>query len=69
LCDGKLVVTLEGGYSLNFLGKMVTSAIARMAGTPWSVDDSRRVATMRVTKSAERIIKNAKQVQSSFWKL
>lgn len=69
LCDGKLVVTLEGGYSLNFLGKMVTSAIARMAGVSLSVDDSGRLATMRVRKSAERIIKNAKQVQSSYWKL
>lgn len=69
LCNGKLVVTLEGGYSLNYLGKMVAGAIARMAGTTLNFDDSRRVAAMRVRKSAEQIIKNAKQVQSSFWKL
>jgi acetoin utilization deacetylase AcuC-like enzyme len=69
LCGGKLVVTLEGGYSLNYLGKMVTAAIARMTGTMLSYDDGRRVASMRVRKSAEQTIKNAKQVQSSFWKL
>jgi len=69
LCSGKLVVTLEGGYSLNFLGKMVTAAIAKMADTSLSVNDSRRVASMQTKRRAEQIINNAKQIQSSFWKL
>lgn len=69
LCDGKLVVTLEGGYSLNFLGKMVTAAIAKMTGIPYSVSDNPRVASPRIKRRAEQTLNNAKQIQSSFWKL
>lgn len=69
LCEGRLVVTLEGGYSINFLGKMVTAAIARMTGTPPIVNDDRRRASMRIKRRADQIINKAKRVQSSFWKL
>lgn len=69
-CEGKLVATLEGGYSLDFLGKMVTSAIARMAHLPYRVDDSRRPASHpRIVRKAEEIMNNVKTIQSSFWKL
>jgi len=69
LCHGKLVVTLEGGYSLNFLGKMVTSAIANMAGVPYKVWDRSSVAHPRIRKNAEQVISNVRRVQSSFWRL
>jgi len=69
LCDGKLVVTLEGGYSLNFLGKMATSAIAKMANASYRIKDNRPVANPRTLKKAEQVTNSVKSIQSSFWKL
>jgi len=69
LCEGRLVATLEGGYSLDFLGKMVTSAIARMAHTFYRVDDNRPTSHPRTVRKADEIIKNVKRIQSSYWKL
>jgi len=69
LCRGNLVAALEGGYSLNFLGKMATAAIAKMANASYAVKDSRPVAHPRTLKRAEQIIDNVKRIQSSFWKL
>lgn len=68
-CEGRLVATLEGGYSLNFLGKMVTSAIAQMAHVPYRVTDTHPVGHPRTLKKAEQVIANVKRIQSSFWKL
>ena len=69
LCDGKLVAALEGGYSLNFLGKMVTAAVAKMANASYKIIDKGPAANPRAVKKAEQIISSVKKVQSSFWKL
>jgi len=69
LCHGRLVASLEGGYSLNFLGKMVTSTIARMAGITYKVRDNSPVAHPRTRRNAEQIIGNVRRIQSSFWQL
>jgi len=69
LCEGQLVAVLEGGYSLNFLGKMATAAIAKMAGVSYMVKDSNPATHLRTRRKAERIIIEVKLVQSAFWKL
>jgi len=69
LCEGRLVATLEGGYSLNFLGKMATAAIAKMAGASSSVEDRSPPPNSRTIRKAEQIINNVKRIQSSFWRL
>jgi acetoin utilization deacetylase AcuC-like enzyme len=69
LCDNKIVVALEGGYSLSFLGKMVTVAIARMSGIEYNVRDNVPVSSMKVRKKAEQVIKNVRKIQSEFWQL
>jgi acetoin utilization deacetylase AcuC-like enzyme len=69
LCNGRLVVALEGGYSLSFLGKMVASAIARMAGIPYEMRDKSPVANPRIRKNAEQVLSNVRRIQSSFWQL
>jgi len=68
-CAGKLAVTLEGGYSLNFLGKMATAAIATMAGASYTVKDNGPASNPKTLKKAEQVINTVKRVQSSFWKL
>jgi len=69
LCAGKLVASLEGGYSLNFLGKMATSAIAKMANASYVIRDKSPAVNPKTLKKADQIINNVKKVQSSFWKL
>jgi len=68
-CAGKLVAILEGGYSLRFLGRMVVSAIAKMAEVPYTIKDKRPVAGPGIRKRAERMIEEVKEIQSSFWDL
>jgi acetoin utilization deacetylase AcuC-like enzyme len=69
LCNGRLAAVLEGGYSLNFLGKMATSAIARMAGVHYRARDVSPVARPRIRRNAEQIIGNVRRIQSAFWQL
>ena len=69
LCSGKLVATLEGGYSQNFLGRIATAAIARMADVPYSVHDTSPVAQAKVRKRAEQVINSVRRIQSAFWQL
>jgi len=69
LCEGKLVATLEGGYSLNFLGKMATAAIAKMANATYMVKDSGPTAHSKTARRAKQVINSVKRIQSSFWKL
>lgn len=69
LCEGRLVATLEGGYSLNFLGKLVTSAIAKMASVLYRLDDCRQNVNSRSSRKAEQIINSVRSIQSSYWKL
>ncbi len=69
LCDGRLVATLEGGYNLNVLGKLVTSAIAKMAGAFYRLDDSHRNVKPLISQKAEQIINSVRSIQSSYWKL
>jgi len=66
---GKLVAVLEGGYSLNFLGRMATAAVAKMAGVSYSIQDKRPVSNSRVRKRALGTIEDVKKKQSSFWDL
>jgi len=68
-CEGKLVTVLEGGYSLNFLGKMITAVVAEMAGVSYPIQDKSPVASSPLRKQAEKVIREVKNVQSSFWNL
>jgi len=69
LCEKKLAVTLEGGYSLRFLGRMATAAIAKMANASYVIRDRRPTGNAKTLKKAEEVINSVKRVQSSFWKL
>ena len=69
LCEGKLVVSLEGGYSLSFLGKMVTSALSKLTHASYPIRDKRPVTHPRVLRKAEQNIRNVKRIQSMYWKL
>lgn len=69
MCKGKLVLTLEGGYGLKFVGKTAAAAIAEMSGSKYDVDNNVSSATQRVREQGERIIREVKKVQRNFWDL
>ncbi len=69
LCNGKLVVVLEGGYSQEFLGTITAAVIAKMSGVTYSIQDRQLTATPRIRKRAEEILNEVKDIQSSFWNL
>jgi acetoin utilization deacetylase AcuC-like enzyme len=68
-CGGKLVFALEGGYSLNFVGKLAALAIATMSSVNYMVDDKVAAMSMRVKRQSERILREVKKTQESFWNL
>lgn len=68
VCDGKLVCVLEGGYG-KFVGKIAALAIARMSGTKYAVNDVPSATNNRVRKQGEKVIREVKEAQRSFWKL
>ncbi|MEM2935725.1 MAG: histone deacetylase [Candidatus Bathyarchaeia archaeon] len=69
ICGRRVVAVLEGGYRLKFLAKMATAAVAKMAGIPYEFRDKRSLATPGVRKQAERVIRDVRSIQSSFWSL
>ena len=68
-CMGKLVAVLEGGYSLNFIGKIATAVIGKMTGVSYVIQDKHPVATPDAWKQAEKTIMMIKRVHSKFWDL
>lgn len=69
LCNGRFVAVLEGGYGLDFVGKMVAAAIAEMSGTGYELADKILTVRESVRKQGEKIIEEARNVQGSFWNL
>ncbi len=67
LCNGRLVSALEGGYSLNFLGKIATLAVAKMANMPYVIKDNTPRSSPATMRKAGQVINYVKQIQSSFW--
>jgi acetoin utilization deacetylase AcuC-like enzyme len=68
-CGGRLVSVLEGGYSLKYVGKIATTAIAEMNGTTIAINDKTPAASKRSIKQGTKAIENAKKAQKAFWHL
>ena len=69
ICEGKLVSILEGGYSLDFVGKIATTTVAKMSGAFHTVADKIPTIKNRVKEHGEKAIKEVKKVQKDFWNL
>jgi acetoin utilization deacetylase AcuC-like enzyme len=69
ICDGRLVASLEGGYSLGFVGKMVASAISQMSRSHYSLTGWVPISSRHVQSHGDRIINDVKKVQKSFWNI
>lgn len=69
VCQGQLVSVLEGGYSLDFVGRIAVAAIAEMSGTSCTMNDRPSVAEKRVLRKGESIMEEVRKAQKSFWRI
>ena len=65
-CDGKMVITLEGGYDLPGLRDSVKEILKEMAGL--AVTDKASIIARAEQGMLDRLIKNVAQVHGGFWK-
>lgn len=68
-CGGRLVLVLEGGYGVRYIGKIAASAIATMSGSPYTVEDKVPVSDQLVKDEGERIMKEVKEIHRNYWQL
>jgi acetoin utilization deacetylase AcuC-like enzyme len=64
-CEGKMVLSLEGGYHLDGLRKSVKATILQLAGDPLQ---QRKEAGDHVADSTRKIIEAVRRVQKGYWK-
>jgi len=69
MCGGKLVSVLEGGYSLKFIGKIATAAIAKMSGTFYRINDRAPAIREHIRKQGEKVIEAVEKAQKAFWNI
>ncbi|MEM1586136.1 MAG: histone deacetylase [Candidatus Bathyarchaeia archaeon] len=69
LCSGRVAAILEGGYNLRFLRKIVAASLSIMASIDVRVRDRRPPLNLWAERMAEKIINDAKRVQSRYWSL
>jgi acetoin utilization deacetylase AcuC-like enzyme len=66
-CRGKLVITLEGGYSLEALPRCILSVLSQLSGIKVEVKDPQPSPDERVKDYVDRLIKEVKRIQSNYW--
>jgi acetoin utilization deacetylase AcuC-like enzyme len=70
LSQERIVTVLEGGYSLQYVGKIAVTMIAQMAGVNnIEFQDRKPVTSKNTDAKAERIIERIKKIQAFQWKL
>jgi acetoin utilization deacetylase AcuC-like enzyme len=69
LCGDRLVVTLEGGYSLEALPRCILSVLSQLTGVKIEVNDPQPNPDERARSCAEKLIKDVKRIQSNYWNL
>ena len=65
-CNGKVVMSLEGGYNLKTIGRCVTATVAELAGH--TVTDYRAMAAGANPKKLAYALKRCVKVQQRFWR-
>jgi acetoin utilization deacetylase AcuC-like enzyme len=67
LCDRKLVLVLEGGYNLKFVGKLAIQALAKISGNQYRLDDEVPRDTLKKKENGEKALREVREVQREFW--
>lgn len=69
VCGGRLVLILEGGYGVRFVGRLASTAIARLSQTKYHLEDQVPTVSQRLRRKGEKIINEVKEVQKTYWSL
>jgi acetoin utilization deacetylase AcuC-like enzyme len=69
LCGERLVLILEGGYGVRFIGKLASNAVARLTQNEYHLEDQVPAVSQRIRRSGEKAIREVKRIQKSFWSL
>jgi acetoin utilization deacetylase AcuC-like enzyme len=69
LCEGRLVVTLEGGYSLEALPHCILGVLSQLTGVKMQVNDPQPNPDERIKGYIEKLLKDVKRIQSNYWNL
>ena len=69
LTNGKFVAVLEGGYSLEWIGRIAAATVSVMAGLSYELKDEPPAVTERVRSRAKEFLDEVRRVQSAYWKL
>jgi acetoin utilization deacetylase AcuC-like enzyme len=67
LCQDKLIVTLEGGYSLEALPRCILSVLSQLTGVKIEVNDPQPKSDEQAGNYAEKVIRDVKRIQSNYW--
>lgn len=65
-CDGKVVITLEGGYNLTGLSESVKAVLKELAGLSTSVH--KHILSPAEQERVDRAVAMVSEVHSGFWK-
>ncbi len=68
LCQGRCVVTLEGGYG-KILPDAALATLSAMAGVSYDPNDKTRKTLPTVMRSVELAVEEAKEALSPYWKM
>jgi acetoin utilization deacetylase AcuC-like enzyme len=66
-CQKRLVCVLEGGYNLNTIGCLATSALARIIGVPFTIKDRMPITKRSRESKGEESVREAKKALRTFW--
>ena len=68
-CGGRMVIVLEGGYSLSHIGRMLAADVAILAEQEYELVDERTRTPTNVRSRAEETLREVRRIQSEFWEL
>ena len=69
LFNGKFIAVLEGGYSLEWIGRIAVAVVSLMAGLDFKLEDEPQHANERVRSRAKEFLDKVREIQSTFWRL
>ncbi|MHA1268722.1 MAG: histone deacetylase family protein [Candidatus Helarchaeota archaeon] len=67
ICDGKLIILLEGGYNLNAISRSIVNIIYELADIPDSISDEGTHEDNRMINYTNTLINRIKDELKSYW--
>ncbi|TFF90940.1 MAG: histone deacetylase [Promethearchaeota archaeon] len=69
ICDGRLIILLEGGYNLDAISRSIVNIIYELADMPEKLDDDGKHEPDKIINYTSELIKRIKSELQSYWEL